>query len=150
MLYKKLNYGSTFTCVGIVPVAGSVVEDLEGHKDKSVAVLFVTIWELGEAAGPLFIAPLSEIFGRYPVYNAANILFIGGIILSALSHDVNLLVFSRFLTGCAVATNVLNPAIVGDMYPSASRGSPMSIVMLAPLIGGAIGPSSKRVCTDQG
>lgn len=107
-------------------------------------MLFVTIWELGEAAGPLFIAPLSEIFGRYPVYNAANVLFIGGIVLSALSQDVNLLVFSRFLTGCAVATNVLNPAIVGDMYPSDSRGSPMSIVMLAPLIGGAVGPSSKR------
>ena len=62
--------------------------------------------------------------------------------MSALCQDVELLIFSRFLTGCAVATNVLNPAIVGDMYPSDSRGAAMSIVMLAPLIGGAIGPTS--------
>ena len=136
------NVSSTFACIGIVPVAGSVVEDLEGQKDKSKTVLFVTIWELGEAAGPLFIAPLSEIFGRYPVYNAANMLFIGALVMSALSSSVDLLIFSRFLNGCAVASNVLNPAIVGDMYPSDKRGAPMSIVMLAPLIGGAVGPSS--------
>ena len=131
----------TFTCMGIVPVANRVVMDLEGEKDRSAQVLFVTIWELGEAAGPLLIAPLSEIFGRYPVYNAANTLFIAATIMTALSQDIGPLIFSRFLTGLAVATNVLNPAIVGDLFPSDSRGSAMSAVMLAPLVGGAIGPT---------
>lgn len=69
--------------------------------------------------------------------------------MSALSQNVELLIFSRFLTGCAVAANVLNPAIVGDMYPSDSRGAAMSIVMLAPLIGGAIGPSSMARYTNR-
>lgn len=131
----------TFTCVGLVPVAGAVVKDLEGRKDKSASVLLVTIWELGEAAGPLFIAPLSEILGRSLVYNAANTLFVVGIVISAFSQSIDLLIFSRFLTGCAVASNVLNPAIVGDMFPSEYRGSAMSAVMLAPLIGGAVGPT---------
>lgn len=129
----------TYTCVGIVPVAGDVVEELKGHKDSSASVLFVTIWELGEATGPLFLAPLSEIYGRFIVYNVANCLFIVGIVVSALSQNINLLIFSRFLTGCAVATNVLNPAIIADIFPSASRGAAMSAVMLAPLIGGALG-----------
>ncbi|KAF2480130.1 putative major facilitator superfamily transporter [Neohortaea acidophila] len=131
----------TFTCIGIVPVAGAVVKDLEGHRDKSASVLLVTIWELGEAAGPLFIAPLSEIFGRWPTYNAANALFVVGILISVFSQSIDLLIFSRFLTGCAVATNVLNPAIVGDMFPSENRGSAMAAMMLAPLIGGAMGPT---------
>lgn len=52
--------GSTFTCIGVVPVAGRIVMDLEGRESKSSSVLLVTIWELGEAAGPLIIAPLSE------------------------------------------------------------------------------------------
>lgn len=115
--------------------------DLEGHKDKSAAVIFVTIWELGEAAGPLFIAPLSELFGRWPLYNACNLLLIVGIVMTALSQDIGMLIFSRFLTGSAVASNVLNPAVVGDIWPSKSRGSAMSAVMLAPLLGGAIGPA---------
>ncbi len=112
-------------------------------------MLLVTIWELGEAAGPLFIAPLSEIFGRWPVYNAANILFIVGVLISVLSQDVELMIFSRFFTGCAVATNVLNPAIIGDMFSSDERGSPMSAVMLAPLIGGAVGPSGELRCEHE-
>lgn len=99
------------------------------------------MWELGEAAGPLLIAPLSEIYGRYPVFNTVNVVFIFGLVLAATSQSTNLLVFSRFLTGLAVASNVLNPSIVGDMYPSESRGSAMSLIMLAPLLGGAIGPA---------
>lgn len=120
-------------------MAGDVVKELKGHEDRSATVLFVTIWELGEATGPLFLAPLSEMYGRFVVYNVANCLFIAGIVITALSRDINLLIFSRFLTGCAVATNVLNPAIIGDMYPSETRGGAMSFVALAPLVGGALG-----------
>lgn len=131
----------TFTCIGIVPVAERIVLDLEGEEDKSASIMLVTIWELGEAAGPLLIAPLSEIYGRYPVFNVANVLFILGVALAAFSQTTNLFIFARFLTGFAVASNVLNPAIIGDIFPSESRGSSMSLVLLAPLLGGAIGPA---------
>ena len=131
----------TFACIGIVPVAEQIVFDLEGKESKATSVILVTVWELGEAAGPLLIAPLSEIYGRYPVFNAVNVIFIFGLVLAACSQTTNLLVFSRFLTGLAVASNVLNPSIVGDIYASESRGSAMSLIMLAPLLGGAIGPA---------
>jgi sugar phosphate permease len=45
------------------------------------------------------------------------------------------------LTGLAVGANVLNPAIIGDIFESDKRGSAMSLIMLAPLIGGAVGPA---------
>ncbi|KAF2008976.1 MFS multidrug transporter-like protein [Aaosphaeria arxii CBS 175.79] len=132
----------TFTCISVVPIAGHIVADLNnGHSDKSSSVLLVTIWELGEAAGPLLIAPLSEMYGRYPVFNVANVLFICGIGLSAWCQSASLFIFARFLTGCAVASNVLGPAIIGDIFPSEQRGTAMSYVMLAPLLGGAIGPA---------
>ena len=137
---ESLTSSRTFTCIGVVPVAGRIVEDLEGRKSKSASVLLVTIWELGEAAGPLFIAPLSELYGRYPVVNVCNLFFIVATVISALSQESGLLIFARFLTGCTVASNVLAPAIVGDVFPAESRGSAMSIVMVAPLIGGAAGP----------
>lgn len=132
----------TFTCISVVPVANRIVYDLsDGHSSKSASVLLVTIWELGEAAGPLFIAPLSEVLGRYPIFNIANVLFIGMTVLAALCQDTSLFITARALTGVAVASNVLNPAIIGDMFIPEQRGSPMSIVMLAPLIGGAAGPA---------
>ncbi|TVY88296.1 Efflux pump [Lachnellula willkommii] len=131
----------TFTCIGVVPVADRIILDLEGNQSKSASILLVTVWELGEAAGPLLIAPLSEIYGRYPIFNLANIIFIIGVVLAAISETAGLFIFARFLTGFAVASNVLNPAIIGDIYPSELRGSGMSLVMLAPLLGGAIGPA---------
>ncbi|KAI0376272.1 MFS general substrate transporter, partial [Hypomontagnella monticulosa] len=141
-LLAFMAFTVTFTCIGVVPVATRIVDDLDhGHSSKSASVLLVTIWELGEAAGPLLIAPLSELFGRYPVMNTANALFIAATILAALSQSATLFIVARALTGLAVASNVLNPAIVGDIFASEQRGSAMSLIQLAPLIGGAIGPA---------
>ncbi|KAK1572788.1 major facilitator superfamily transporter [Colletotrichum navitas] len=133
----------TFTCISVVPVAAHIIADLdrnEGGVNSPAAALLVTIWELGEAAGPLLIAPLSEIHGRYAVMNAANILFITATVLAALSTSTPLLIAARCLTGLAVASNVLSPAIIGDIFAPDRRGSAMSLVMVAPLLGGAVGP----------
>lgn len=123
-------------------MAARIVEDLDGkHATSSSTALLVTIWELGEAAGPLLIAPMSEVFGRYPVMNVCNIGFIAATLLAVTSHSSKMFITARMLTGLAVASNVLNPAIIGDMFESDQRGSAMSLIMLAPLIGGAIGPA---------
>jgi MFS family permease len=132
----------TFTCIGVVPIASRIAEDLDGHHaSSSSTALLVTIWEAGEAAGPLLIAPLSEVLGRYPVVNGCNIAFIIWTILAASSQSTKVFIAARMLTGLAVAANVLNPAIIGDMFDSEQRGNAMSLIMLAPLIGGAIGPA---------
>lgn len=73
--------------------------------------------------------------------NVCNILFIAFTLTGALSQSTTLLIVARALTGVTVASNVLNPAIIGDMFESDHRGSAMSLLMLAPLIGGAIGPA---------
>lgn len=130
------------TCISVVPLASDIVRDLSGssHPSKSASVLLVTIWELGEAAGPVLIAPLSEMVGRYRVMNAANALFVGATVLAATASTVPQFVLARMLTGLAVASNVLNPAIVGDIFASEQRGSALSLIYLAPLVGGAVGP----------
>lgn len=133
---------STFNCMSVIPVARHIVEDLDGIvPPTSASVLPVTIWELGEAAGPLLIGPLSELTGRYPMINATNVLFILATALAALSNSTALFIASRALTGMAVASNVLNPAIVGDMFAPEQRGTAMSLIMFAPLLGGTVGPA---------
>jgi MFS family permease len=102
--------------------------------------MLVTIWELGEAIGPLFIAPLSEIFGRYRLYLTMNTMFIMAIVFAALSPTAELLIVSRALMGISAASNVLNPAIVGDMFVPEQRGTAMSLIMFVPLMGGTVGP----------
>jgi MFS family permease len=126
------------------------VDDLDGTGDHgdgggppggSAAVILVTIWEVGEAAGPLLIAPLSELFGRRPVFLLAHVAFVLATALGAAAPSSALLVASRALTGAAVAANVLNPAVVGDMFAPAQRGSAMSCIMFAPLLASSLGPA---------
>ncbi|KAI0404624.1 MFS transporter [Xylaria palmicola] len=141
-LLSFMAFTVTFTCISVVPVANRIVYDLDdGRVSKSSSVLLVTIWELGEAAGPLLTAPLSEVFGRYPVMNGATLLFVLATALAASSQSTTLFILARALTGLSVASNVLGPAIVGDMFAAEQRGSAISLIALAPLIGGSLGPA---------
>ncbi|KAF2004344.1 major facilitator superfamily transporter [Amniculicola lignicola CBS 123094] len=141
-LLALMAFTVTFTCISIVPLAGGIVKELEhGAPNPSASTLLVTIWELGEAVGPLLIAPLSEVIGRYPVMNGCNVLFVVATIFAGLSRSTSALIAMRAFTGAAVASNVLNPAIIGDMFEAEHRGSAMSMVMFAPLVGGAVGPA---------
>ncbi|KAF4125486.1 putative arabinose efflux permease, MFS family [Geosmithia morbida] len=137
-----LAFSVTFNCMSLIPVAGRIVTDLAGGKEnKNAAVLLVTIWELGEAAGPLLIAPLSETIGRWPVMVVANGLFVLFTVFSASAPSVPLFILSRALMGLVVSSNVLSPAVIGDVFDPERRGSPMSLVMVAPIVGSALGPA---------
>lgn len=133
---------STFTCISIAPIANRVVGDLDGDNGTHPASVFlITIWELGEAAGPLLIGPLSEMYGRLPLITITNMLFILGTVLAALSQNTTQLITARALTGMSVSSNVLNPPIVGDMFAPERRGKAMSMFMFATLAGGTLGPA---------
>ncbi|KAK4086659.1 hypothetical protein Purlil1_9049 [Purpureocillium lilacinum] len=145
VLLALMSFTVTFTCISVVPVASRIVKDLDGDSDEtpsqSAGVLLVTIWELGEAAGPLLIAPLSEALGRAPLLHGTNALFILATLLAALSRSTGALVAARALTGAAVSSNVLYPPIVGDVFPPEQRGRALSVFMFATLLGGTLGPA---------
>lgn len=125
-----------------MPIARRISRDLGGAPDDtSSEVLLVTIWELGEAAGPLLIGSLSELFGRSPAINAANAALAVSLVLGALSTTLPFFTFTRVLAGAAVATNVLGPAVIGDMFVPEERGAAMSFILIAPLFGSSIGPA---------
>ncbi|CAG8946529.1 unnamed protein product [Penicillium salamii] len=143
-LLSFMGFTITFTCLSIAPIAGYIVDDLKGGPrspgSKSATVVLVTIWELSESVGPFFIAPLSEIFGHYRVYMVMNTMFIIAIVFAALSPNTGLLLASRALMGISVASNVLNPAIIGDIFIPEQRGTAISMTMFIPLAGATIGP----------
>lgn len=133
-----------------MPSANLIIRSLNhGDSDEIASVLLVTIWELGEATGPLFIAPLSELFGRKVVLYTANALFLFATTLTALCNSVPLLIAARALTGLAVASSVLNPSIIGDMFVPAQRGSAMTMMVTAPLVGSAVGPAIGGVMAEK-
>ncbi|CAD6576751.1 MAG: hypothetical protein ASARMPRED_007868 [Alectoria sarmentosa] len=121
------------------PAAPLILREFSSN-NQLYQTLLVSIWELGEAFGPLFIAPLSEIYGRAPVYNAVNIFFCIFSIAGAVSTNIHMFIAFRFLNGITVGAIVLNPSIVGDLFVTEKRGNAMAIEGIAPLIGPVLGP----------
>ncbi|KAF2111072.1 major facilitator superfamily domain-containing protein [Lophiotrema nucula] len=108
---------------------------------KSQSALLVSIWELGEVVSPLLVAPLCESFGRLPTYHTANIFFIVCMIGAAKSTSMGMLIVMRFLLGLAVASTVINPCIVGDLFPEEQGGKAMSFLGMIPFIAPCLGPT---------
>ncbi|CAI7600048.1 unnamed protein product [Penicillium bialowiezense] len=79
-------------------------------------------------------------FGRYRLYLTLNGMFISATFFAAVSPTTGLLIISRALMGISVASNVLNPAVIGDMFVPEQRGTALSLTMFIPLIGGTVGP----------
>lgn len=121
------------------PAAPQILADL-GSSNMLYATALVSIWELGEGFGPLLIGPLSEVYGRVYVYNAANIMFIIFNGLAATSNSLGMLIAIRFFNGVGVASVTLNPAIIGDMFVQEERGRAMSFINLPSLLGPVCGP----------
>ena len=114
----------------------------EFHSDSSNLETFVvSIFVLGFAFGPLLVAPLSEIYGRRPIYVLSNLLFCIFTMVCALSKSLGMLIAFRFLAGCAGSTPVtLGGATIGDTFPKDKRGAAMALWGMGPLLGPIIGP----------
>jgi hypothetical protein len=119
------------------PATPSILEEFHST-DRLQSTLLVSIWELGEVVGPLVVAPLCELYGRLPVYHVSNVLFIIFNVIAALSKNMEMLIAMRFWLGMSVASTVINPCIVGDMFPEKNRGNALSIMGVSDTPGAAL------------
>ena len=124
------------------PATPTILAEFDSH-DPLESTILVSIWELGEVFGPLIVAPLSELYGRLPVYHVSNILFVLSSAAAAESPNISLLIVCRFLLGLTVASTTLNSCIVGDMFKEESRGRALALMgmtsAIAPVLGPAVG-----------
>jgi multidrug resistance protein len=109
--------------------------------NSSLASFVVSVYILGYAVGPLFMAPLSELYGRLPVYHVSNALFVVFTIACAVSSNLGMLVAFRFLDGCVGSTPlVLGGGTIADLISQEKRGGIMAVWAIGPLLGPAVGP----------
>ncbi|KGO75729.1 Major facilitator superfamily domain, general substrate transporter [Penicillium italicum] len=134
-----MGFVSVFSTMTIVPTTPEILQEFHSH-NKLDQTLLVTIWELGEGVGPFFIAPLSERFGRLPVFHIGNFLALCCLIASALSVNIPMLIAFRFLTGCFLSILTLGPAIVGDLFEMKQTGRSMALVIGTQMIADFISP----------
>jgi MFS family permease len=103
---------------------------------STITSLTVSIYLAGFAVGPMFIAPLSELYGRLVIYHTCNVIYIGFIIGCALGKNTGMFLVFRFLAGCASSGPLtVGGGTVADVVPPAQRGRVMSLFFVGPLLG---------------
>ena len=134
------------TCFVVAFNSAVITADLEGvaaefHVSEEVSLLTITLFVIGFGVGPMAFAPLSEIFGRRPVYAITLALAVIFTIPGAVAKNIGTLLVTRFLAGVAFSAPM---SLVGgtlvDLWKNEERGVPMAAFSAAPFIGPGVGP----------
>ena len=117
------------------PGAAALAKDFH-ITSSSIVSLTVSIYLCGFAVGPMFLAPLSELYGRLVIYHICNVIYIGFIAGCALGRNTAMFLAFRFLAGCASSGPLtVGGGTVADVIPPAQRGRAMSLFFMGPLLG---------------
>lgn len=127
---------SSFFAPGVPQVMASF-----GVSSNILASLVVSVYIVGFAIGPLIIAPMSELYGRYYVYAICNFFFVVFTICCAVSNSMGVLIAFRVLAGCAGAAPLtIGGGTIADIFPQEKRAGAMAIWSIGPLLGPVVGP----------
>ncbi|KAL6849034.1 hypothetical protein ACO1O0_008564 [Amphichorda felina] len=103
--------------------------------------LIMSIFLLAYAVGPFVLAPLSEMYGRVVVLQAANMVFLVFNTVCGFSQTKAQILAFRFLSGLGgAAPQALGGGVLSDCWRADERGSATAVYSLAPFLGPAIGP----------
>lgn len=97
-----------------------------GNENTTLGAMTVSIFLLGYCVGPLFLAPLSEIYGRKPILGFANMFFCAWQIGCALAPNLESLIVFRFFSGvggagCIVSDILPEPHVLTSMLTDLAR-----------------------------
>ncbi|KAJ5523487.1 hypothetical protein N7513_013031 [Penicillium frequentans] len=140
MLVSAITFISPLASSMFSPAVSYVAKDLH-VSDETLLSFSVSIYLLGYAAGPLLIAPLSEIYGRRVVLSCGNWFFCAWQVGCALAPNITTLVICRFFAGIGgSAPLTLGAGVIADLFPIEKRGMATAIWSMGPLLGPTVGP----------
>ncbi|KAI8725590.1 MFS domain-containing protein [Fusarium sp. LHS14.1] len=130
------------TCASSIYTTTYAQMNAEFHVSNIVATLGLSTFVMGIALGPLLTSPLSEYYGRRPIYLVSWAMFTIWTIPCAVAQNIETMIIVRFFGGFAGSTFLsVAGGTVGDVFLRSEIQKPMSLVSLAPFIGPAIGPA---------
>lgn len=106
------------------------------YPEETIPVLGITTYLLGLALGSVILAPLSEMYGRRPIYLIAQFMFTILILPCALAQDMSTILITRFFGAIAGAAMIGNaPGTLNDIVHEEYRALTMSVWSCGPMLG---------------
>lgn len=125
----------------ISPAIPKVAEAFGFADSQFLESLTVSIFVLAWAICPLFMAPMSELFGRKVVLDGSIVFLLIFNIACAVSKNTTQLMVFRFLAGMGGAPPLsVGAGVLADMFDDAHRNLPLAFYSLGPTLGPIIAP----------
>lgn len=133
----------------IAPALTTIAKEFNLTNEIELAMT-LSIFVLAYAIGPLFLGPLSEMYGRVIVLQLSNLLYLFFNLGCGLAQSKGQLIAFRFLSGLGgSAPLALGGGVLSDLFSAEERGKAISIYSLAPLLGPAVGPIAGGFITEK-
>ncbi len=124
----------------IAPAEHAIGKDLDIHDDFVLQLIF-SIFLIGYIIGPLFLAPLSELYGRAMILRWSNLWFTAFILGCGFAKTTAQMLVFRLMAGLgACAPQTIGGGVLSDCFSAEQRGKAIAIYTLAPVLGPSIGP----------
>jgi multidrug resistance protein len=144
--YRFIHTAVVASLVVCVAFGSSCVTgDLSGpantfNVSMEVSILQTSLMVCGFGVGPLLWSPLSELYGRRPIYIIAFGVYTIFNIPCALAENIGTILVFRFLCGCfASAPLTLAGGSISDIFAASERGNAIAWFAAAPYGGPVIG-----------
>lgn len=122
-----------------LPSLPAIARDLKTSQDMVQYTL--SLWFLGTCSLQIFLAPLSDYFGRRSILMWGAILFLASTALCAVSESITMLLFARFWQGAVVGTvAVAGYAAIHEFYESRRTVQLLSLMASITILAPAVGP----------
>jgi multidrug resistance protein len=133
----------------IAPSITAIGHDL--HIETQIQqALTLSIFLLAYAVGPLFLGPLSEMYGRVPVLQLMNLVYLFFNLGCGLAKTKAQMIIFRFFAGLGGSVSLaIGGGVLGDLFTAEQRGRAMSLYSLMPLMGPAVGPIAGAFVTQR-
>ena len=123
-----------YTCTSSLYTATYDQITFEFNCSRIVATLGLSLFIGGLGIGPMILAPLSEFYGRKPVYNFSFLLFIIWLVPCAVAQNIETMLIARFFSGFfGAAFSSVAGGTVGDLFPNDTLQAPMMVYSSSPL-----------------
>lgn len=124
-----------------MPTAALVQTGKQLHVSQEAVHLSISLFVAGFGFGPVFFAPLSEMFGRKPVYIVSGFLYFIFTLPCAVTDNLATLLAARMISGLAASVPMTNVGgSISDMWVVEQKGNPMNIFSSVLFLGPAVGP----------
>ncbi|OJA21303.1 hypothetical protein AZE42_10820, partial [Rhizopogon vesiculosus] len=106
-----------------------------------VAAMTISVFVVGYCVGPLFWGPLSEQYGRRPIFLVTIPIYACFQVGCALSKNATSLIVFRLLSGMFAAAALINSgALTSDIWDAKTRGKALAVFNVAAFVGPALAP----------